>query len=295
MDTMGKSMKILGAMSRSLKPRPIRSNGNELFLGKISMAGVLRESAGVSFGSMRVLGSYALVYLTAGEGRFQVRGQPPLHCRAGDLLVIFPEIAHAYGPEKGGHWSEIYVVFEGPVFDLWRHLGILRPERSLLRLLPVRRHAAALQKMAAMRGGDDPARQLARICELQSFLALALTKSPGSEREPHGGAWPDWVSAAAVRLESARGTPLETVARGAGLSYESFRKKFRAITGVSPARYRNRMVIDLARKMLYEERLSNKELADRLGFCDEFHFSRRFREATGMTPGAFRRSLPKGP
>ena len=53
------------------------------------------------------------------------------------------------------------------------------------------------------------------------------------------------------------------------------------------------MIIDRARKLIYEERLSNKELADWLGFCDEFHFSRRFKEATDQTPGGFRRSLPK--
>ena len=244
---------------------------------------------------MRVLGSFALVYLTEGGGRYQMRGQAPRTCRAGDLLVVFPEIPHAYGPEAGGHWSEIYVVFEGAVFDLWRRLGILSPERSLLRLLPVRRHARSFREIATKRGGDDPARQLARICKLQCLLALALTKHPGTKGGPGDGSWPTWMAAVVEQMESDREASVETIARAAGLSYESFRKKFRAVTGVSPARYRNRLVIDRAQKMIYEERLSNKELADRLGFCDDFHFSRRFRETTGRTPGEFRRSLPKGP
>lgn len=234
-----------------------------------------------------------MVYLTAGGGRYQLRGQPPRRCHAGDLLVLFPEIAHAYGPEPGGRWSEIYVVFEGAVFDLWRRLGILSPERSMLKLLPVRRHARSFQGIATKRGGDDPARQLARICKLQCLLALALTKHPGTEGGTGDGSWPTWMAAVVERMESDREASLGTIARAAGLSYESFRKKFRSITGVSPARYRNRMTIDLARKLIYEERLSNKELADRLGFCDEFHFSRRFRETTGRTPGEYRRSLPR--
>jgi len=281
-------------MEERLRTGPDRLNRHETLLGKISMAGCIRGSAGVSFTSMRILGSYALVYLTDGSGRYQMRGQPPLRCRAGDLLVIFPEIAHGYGPEAGGRWSEIYVVFEGEVFDLWRRLGILTPERPLLRLLPVGHHAKSLRQLAIGRGDDDPARQLDRVCKLQSFLALALARSPGGKRGPEAAAWPEWVTASAERMEADVTAPLEAIARGAGLSYESFRKKFRAITGVSPARYRSRILIDLARKMIYEERLSNKELADRLGFCDEFHFSRRFRESTGATPGEFRRSLPKG-
>lgn len=257
------------------------------------MTGCLSASAGVSFSQMRVLGSYALVYLTGGGGRYQLRGQAPRPCRTGDLLVIFPEIAHGYGPDPGGHWSEIYVVFEGAVFDLWRQLGILSPERPIIqRLLPVGRHAEALRKISAKRGDDDPAGQLGQICRLQSFLAMSLARN--HERNGGRGIWPAWVAEAVEQMGANHPASLETIARRAGLSYESFRKKFRSITGIAPARYRSRLAIDLARKMIYEERLSNKELADRLGFCDEFHFSRRFREYTGQTPTEFRRYLPKG-
>ena len=233
------------------------------------------------------------MYLTEGGGRYQMRGQPPRACRAGDLLVVFPEIPHAYGPEAGGHWSEVYVIFEGEIFDLWRRTGILTPERPVMRLLPVSRYAKLLRSIAEKRASDDPARQLDQVCRLQRFLALALAKNRASDGAAGEQIWPDWVAAAVEQMGKDRPVSLEEIARGAGLSYESFRKKFRVVTGVSPARYRNRMVIDRARKMIYEERLSNKELADRLGFCDEFHFSRRFRETTGHTPGEFRRSLPK--
>ena len=223
-----------------------------------------------------------------------MRGQAPRACRAGDLLVVFPEIPHAYGPEAGGHWSEVYVVFEGEIFDLWRRAGILTPERPILRLLPVSRCAKLLRSISEERACDDPARQLDQICRLQSFLALAMAQNRGTDGAAGDQIWPDWLAEAVEQMGKDRPVLLEEIARGTGLSYESFRKKFRAVTGVSPARYRSRMVIDRAQKMIYEERLSNKELADRLGFCDEFHFSRRFRETTGRTPGEFRRSLPKG-
>ncbi|MEI8310835.1 MAG: AraC family transcriptional regulator, partial [Verrucomicrobiota bacterium] len=221
------------------------------------MTGYLPSSAGVSFSSMRVLGSYALVYLTEGGGRYQMRGQAPRTCSAGDLLVVFPEIPHAYGPEAGGHWSEVYVTFEGEIFDLWRRAGILTPERPILRLLPVSRHAKLLRNISEKRAGDDPAKQLGQVCMVQSFLALALEKNRGSDPGSDDKIWPAWVSAAVEQMGKERPVLLEEIARGAGLSYESFRKKFRAVTGVSPARYRNRLVIDRARKMIYEERLSN--------------------------------------
>lgn len=281
-------------MRKGWKTETARVNSRNTRLGRVTMTGYLPSSAGVSFSSMRVLGSYALVYLTEGGGRYQMRGHPPHPCRAGDLLVVFPEIPHAYGPEAGGHWSEVYVVFEGEIFDLWRRTGILTPERPILRLLPVIRYARLLRNVSERRDGDDPARQLEQVCRLQSFLALALAKNQRNDGGPEDRIWPGWVTVAVEQMEKAQPILLGDIAREAGLSYESFRKKFREVTGISPARYRNRLAIARARKLIYEERLSNKELADRLGFCDEFHFSRRFREATGCTPSGFRRSLPKG-
>lgn len=254
------------------------------------MAGSIRKNSGVSFSSMRILGSYALVYLTSGGGHFQTRGQPPVPCSAGDLLLIFPEIPHGYGPPPGGRWSEIYMVFSGPVFDLWRRQGILSPARPLLRLLPVATHAGKLRGMVAGNRGGDPAGHLAGVCALQSFLASALASAEADESS--ADSWPDWLEIAVAKLRLDPTLGLESVARAAGHSYESFRKKFRAITGESPTRFRSRMVFDLACKLIYEERLSNKELAAKLGFCDEFHFSRRFHQATGQTPSRFRSGLP---
>jgi AraC-like DNA-binding protein len=255
------------------------------------MVGTLHASAGIPFSNMRVLGSYALVYVTDGGGRYQLRGQPPIPCGKGDLLVIFPEIAHAYGPDPGGKWSEVYVVFEGAVFDLWRRHGILSPEHPVLRLAAVGRHARILWEIVSLGRRHNPARKLDQVCKLQSFLASALAIQPDRRGGEGFPVWPPWVVDAAERMTTT--LPIESIAHESGMSYESFRKKFRAITGDSPGRYRNRIAVDLARQMIYEQRLSNKELAERLGFCDEFHFSRRFRQITGQSPRDFRRSLPK--
>ena len=290
MDGAGKNMFILVIMP-VLKPSIISRETPAEPFGRITISGKLRNSAGLSFSSMRILGNYALVYLIDGGGRYQLRGQPPVPCRKGDLLVVFPDIAHAYGPNPGGKWSEIYIVFKGAVFDLWRRHGILSPDCPVLRLPAVDRHARELLDIAALSRRRDPARQLNQICRLQSFLASALATQPDCGGGAAYAGWPTWLVAATERM--ARSEPFSSIAREAGMSYESFRKKFRAITGDSPGRYRNRLAIDLARQMIYEARLSNKELAERLWFCDEFHFSRRFRQFTGQSTRAFRRSLPK--
>ena len=43
----------------------------------------------------------------------------------GDVVLVLPERAHWYGPGRGRTWDELYLVFDGPVFDLWRGTGVL--------------------------------------------------------------------------------------------------------------------------------------------------------------------------
>lgn len=77
---------------------------------------------------MRVLGSYALVYVVGGGGEYSDARGTRRQVSEGDLIWVFPDIPHAYGPARGGRWDEIYLVFDGPVFDLWRQRGLLDPD-----------------------------------------------------------------------------------------------------------------------------------------------------------------------
>jgi transcriptional regulator GlxA family with amidase domain len=84
---------------------------------------------------------------------------------------------------------------------------------------------------------------------------------------------------------------LDALARQLGVSFESFRKGFRAATGKSPARYRSEKRVEAAAQLLASSCLSSKEIAQRLGFADECHFSKRFKQLTGVAPRDFRRRV----
>lgn len=86
-------------------------------LGRITLAGFIRNGRGIPTRPLRVLGSYAIVYLVDGGGRFRDANGLSLAVEPGDLLLIFPELGHSYGPVGRSHWSELYLVFDGPVFD----------------------------------------------------------------------------------------------------------------------------------------------------------------------------------
>jgi AraC-like DNA-binding protein len=72
------------------------------------------------------------------------------------------------------------------------------------------------------------------------------------------------------------------------MSYENFRKKFSQHVGESPGHFQKRRRIEHACAAIYQGTHSFKALADELGFCDVFHFSKTFRQVVGETPKEFR-------
>jgi AraC-like DNA-binding protein len=258
-------------------------------LGKITLAGYQRDSRGVSISNMRTFGRYAVVYLLNGGGRMKWGRQAAIPVRPGDLLFVYPEIPHGYAPGPGEFWSEFFIVFDGPIFDLWRSAGLLDPRSPIRHLPQIRRWLPRLEAVVAPGPPATTAGMLQRVCRLQQFLSEIAKESA---TEPGAAAW---LAEAQQRLLDAPETRPAQVAGDLGLSYETFRKEFARETGLPPGRYQLRRRIDQARRLMAERDLTNKEIAETLGFYDEFHFSRRFREATGLTTREFRRGLRTPP
>jgi AraC-like DNA-binding protein len=265
--------------------------GTSARLGKVTLSGLTRRAGSTGTPAMRIFGSYALVYMLSGRAFYQDANGVDMFLRPGDIILVFPELGHRYGPVPGDSWSEYYLCFEGPVFDLWRKAGFLDSGRPVHHVEPVEHW---LKRFQSVLGGDrrpGPAPAILEVCRLQQVLAEAFLAEETGTLSPRDL---DWVARACRLLEGEadQDTPMPAIAKKLGDSYESFRKKFTHLVGVPPARYRDARVIDRGRRLMQETNLRNKEIADRLGFCDEFHFSHRFKQITGKSPKEFRQTLP---
>jgi AraC-like DNA-binding protein len=248
---------------------------------------------------MRILGSYAVIYLLQGEGRFEDALGRRDRVRSGDLLIVFPDIAHSYGPDAGKAWVESYIVFDGPIFDLWRRRGMLDPKEPVWRLEPAeyweRRFNGILGVQRAEHvvnhrvGDEEEGVTLQRVCLLQQFLADARAHQ---RQRAIGTGHRDWLSQAKSAIDrSAFAEPVDwdAVAGELAMSYETFRKRFAQLAGIPPAKYRIARLMDAACELLQQDPEAKlRQIALRLGFCDEFHFSRRFKQVIGISPSEFR-------
>ncbi len=83
---------------------------------------------------------------------------------------------------------------------------------------------------------------------------------------------------------------LSRLAAAGGLSRSQFVRAFRDVTGLPPHRYLNRLRIDKARELLERTDLPVIEIALDCGFGQPGHFATSFREATGLSPRAWRQA-----
>jgi AraC-like DNA-binding protein len=60
--------------------------------------------------------------------------------------------------------------------------------------------------------------------------------------------------------------------------------------GVSLSAYIERQIMHEASRLLLQSKLTAGEVSERLGFCDQFYFSRRFSAFFGISPREFRKN-----
>jgi AraC family transcriptional regulator len=81
---------------------------------------------------------------------------------------------------------------------------------------------------------------------------------------------------------------IQELATICGISRGHLMRMFKASTGEALQRFITLERLSQARRMLAEDRVSVKEIAAVLHFCNTAHFSNAFRRAEGLTPSEFR-------
>lgn len=74
-------------------------------------------------------------------------------------------------------------------------------------------------------------------------------------------------------------------------SKDYFGKCFKKNTGISYNDFYNRLRIEYAKSLIGRGMYKTYEISDKLGFSDPDYFTKKFKEATGMTPSAYRATL----
>jgi AraC-like DNA-binding protein len=97
-----------------------------------------------------------------------------------------------------------------------------------------------------------------------------------------------------IERNLARTLRVGELARRAGLSEPRFHAVFRRATGATPHAHILRMRLTKAQELLMASALPVAEVAERVGYADQFFFSRLFKKKCGASPSDYRASLARG-
>ena len=232
---------------------------------------------------------YHLGLLLRGEHRYVHRGEKR-QVGAGDMLLMAPECIHD-GASLTGEGYRIRVMALDPQWldDASRSLSDGRQGAPRLTSAVLRdpRLQAHLQDFhAAMLGGSPLSQEstlwqaLAHLLDMGSSLRIsepALGFDPTTWRRLR-----DWLES---RLESP--PSLEELAAFCGVSPWQALRRFSKHTGLPPHQWLMSLRLERALPLVLRG-LPLSDIALRLGFYDQAHFSRLFRRTYGLSPARLR-------
>jgi AraC-like DNA-binding protein len=262
--------------------RYFSSLGEGKRFGRILQAGRLTKQVPQPW---RTLSTYAIVLLESGSGFFWSGGEVRQRVSGGDLMLLLPGVPHSYGPEQEGNWTEFFLVFDGAAFDMWQEMGWLNPERPVWAAGDAGVWSRRLEGVLRQSGLESEEQALTECSRLFAVLAELLEARSKRERRP-GDA--EWRRAVEALLSGDPSLDSDRLANRLGMSPRSFRGRFLRVFGESLRDWRGHRRADQACRLLIETDLAVREIAERLGFCDEFYFSAAFKKAVGHSPLAYR-------
>ncbi len=105
--------------------------------------------------------------------------------------------------------------------------------------------------------------------------------------------WQERRAREILRTNIKSGVALREVARECGVSVGHFSHAFRRTLGVAPHKWLIEQRVVLSKEKLRDDGLSLADVAMECGFSDQSHLTRVFRQAVGVSPGAWRRDVKR--
>lgn len=237
----------------------------------------------------RTIDSFALVYITKGQGIFVSSTQREKTLEQGAAFVIFPHEWHSYRPFEKVGWNEYWVTFGGtyfekfvselidksnPFFSIGVNDQIVKLFREMLTCASEQKigfqkvlTGATMHMLGLMHSISNNNVFNNRDIELIQQACVIMRENVYSKQKP------------------------EEIADLLNVSYSSFRKFFKQYTGLAPYQYVLQLKIEKAKELLAGSDVPIHEIAIKLHFESTDYFSYFFKKEAGVSPLAYRKDI----
>ncbi len=258
--------------------------------GRVVLIGTVKSWGPTPTSKAKIIGGIcSLVYVLEGSGHFSRSDGLKRNLKAGDMFFTFPEFRHSYG---GGlkAWSDLSVWYEGPIFDALFSTGVLDKNEPFLHLEPILYWQGKLQDLIVQDAVPSRENALLTGAKLLHIITEAVNEH---YMGTHGMEKQNWVLKVKHEIDLAARSgkmDLRDIAKRLHYTPETLKRHFTKIAGYSPGVYFRSAIMNYAAELVHDSNLSIAEISEKLGYCDQFHFSRQFKKALGKSPVQFRKT-----
>jgi len=230
----------------------------------------------------RVLPEFQLLYITNGEGLFSCDGKT-YQIKPGSVMLLLPGLKHVYKPLTETGWKEYWVGFKGIYFLRLLEEGIFSPENVFFQTGLNDFIISCFNQIFDEVRSQKPLYQFKTCSLILSLLAEVLTRERRTEQPNY---YEKIVAKAKYLMESNvySAINLPVISDQLGVSTSRLNEIFKTYTSMTPYQYYIQIKIHKAESLLEQEKISVKEAAYRMGFEDQYYFSRLFKNKTGISP-----------
>ena len=219
------------------------------------------------------------------------------HGAPGGLFIVPPGASHWCAWDRDTAFLALYITPEAlvqAVRDEGLYADRLELQYRFLTLDPeLASLALGLHDQLAGPGDEDRLYVDTLNVQLAVHLLRRHGTSPLHLRSYRGGLSREKMRAVLDYLNAhlATNIRLAELAEVVAMSPYHFLRLFRDSSGLTPHQYLVHRRVEVAKSMLLRDDLPVAEVAQRLGFSDQSHFTRHFRRLTGAPPGQLRRAI----
>lgn len=237
----------------------------------------------------RTLPTYQFVYITRGAGVFDSKPTGNRPVRAGDLMILFPQVWHRYRPVTETGWDEYWLEFDGDYIRRLMAREEFSPEQPVQHLGVRDEILELFLKAIGLLRNEPPEYQLLLGTLATHTVAHVLSALRQRSHEDRSVAEVIREAKRWLVSEPAQAENLDQLASRLNLSYSSFRRLFKAETGFSPRQFALEARLRKAADLLNRTDTPVNVIAEQCGMESVYYFSRLFKKKTGLAPTAYRR------
>lgn len=247
--------------------------------------------SGNHFLQKRIIDEYVLIYCEEGSGWVELNEMKTTVSK-GDIIFLPPNQYHSYGNEPGGTWSIIWFHFTGCYGEYFYNQTNAARSNGVIHALPQNSFDEAFKTaITSIITTKSPTDILNAEAALTTILCrLSETTKHSIHKDSIQKAYIDKAIAILEKSDSYF-VSLDKLSGEVGISKYYLIRLFREYVGTTPKEYINILKLKKACKLLKETNLSMLEISLLLGFYNQYHFSKSFKQFSGYSPTKFRKFI----